>query len=355
MYEFKSKNMNYIYYSEYFDDLEPSSTAHQKLELPEIDDRNKKIRSFKYDNSAESLKSVKELKNLPGYTEISATVLYPGLLIGTGMPHDLKGVEGAIYNGFSLDPVSGLPFIPGSSLKGMLRSCFPDKESHVKYSEKREEYIRNIIRKKCYKENVDVNELRQNIFDNNDVFIGAFPVTDKSSKELLDTDFITPHTADWYSKYDPMKRYKNPVPITILKVRGGVEFTFAFILHDMIDESGNLVLGADNKKILFENLLRDFGIGAKTDVGFGKLDITEKSLGVIVTIEKVDNGGYAHFYLGGQDCRITKVEQIAAYHKGYIKNKQLSIGEKVKVKFQENHPSSRGGTYPLYSIEGVIE
>lgn len=351
MGEFRSKNMNYIYFDEYFDGL--SVDNEMKSELDRIDEKNSTITEFRF-STFEAFKD--KFTEVSGYSEIKATTLYPGLLIGTGTPHNLKGNAGAIYNGFSLDPVSGMPFIPGSSLKGMLRSCFPDEENNVKYSDKRREYIKSILADKCLVEYDDIEALRKNIFENNDVFLGAFPKIKNDSEALLDTDIITPHTPDWYSDYNPLKRYANPIPVTILKVRPGVEFIFSFILHDMTDEDGKVIVSAENKRVLFENLLSDFGIGAKTDVGFGKLSIPETKPEIIVEIKSLDRGNYAHFDLNDIDCRITDTEQYKFFHlQGISKNKTLSKGDKVKVKFKEKRESKKNGTYPTYEIIEVIK
>lgn len=355
MSEFGPSNMNYFYYEKYFDGLSLNLSDNKlKVDLPGIDKKNNIITEHRF--SADKVWK-DEFSNVSGYSEIQATTLYPGLLIGTGTPHNLKGVEGAIYNGFSLDPVSGMPFIPGSSLKGMFRGCFPDIENHVKYSVQRKEYIKKILADKCLINFDDIDALRMNIFENNDVFLGAFPGINGKQKAfpLLDVDNITPHTPDWYSNYDVLKRYKNPVPVTILKVRPGVQLIFSFILHDMTDEDGNVLVSAENKRVLFENLLRDFGIGAKTDVGFGRLNIPETKPETIVKIQSLDRGNFAHFDLAGKDCRISKTDQLIYFHKkGIAKNPTLRPGDRVKVQFKENHVG-HNGTYPLYEIVEVIK
>jgi CRISPR-associated protein Cmr6 len=62
---------------------------------------------------------------------------------------------------------------------------------------------------------------------------------------------------------------KNPIPITFLKVLPDVEFSFNFILqdHQKIDEK---LVSIKRKIALFKQILLDFGIGAKTNVGYGQ-------------------------------------------------------------------------------------
>lgn len=51
---------------------------------------------------------------------------YPGLVIGTGYAHGIGAKEGDEFKmGFHFDHTSGHPAIPGSSIKGAIRSVFP--------------------------------------------------------------------------------------------------------------------------------------------------------------------------------------------------------------------------------------
>lgn len=64
-------------------------------------------------------------------TNSSFTLLttYPGFTTGTGMPHGIKNNEEDFKIGFYFDHTTGLPIIPGSSVKGVLRSVFPDMKT----------------------------------------------------------------------------------------------------------------------------------------------------------------------------------------------------------------------------------
>lgn len=61
------------------------------------------------------------LRGLPDFHAFQLVTTYPGLLIGMGNPHDAK-LDAAVKLGFSFDYVTGLPYLPGSSLKGI---CVP--------------------------------------------------------------------------------------------------------------------------------------------------------------------------------------------------------------------------------------
>ena len=81
---------------------------------------------------------------------------------------------------------------------------------------------------------------------------------------VLGADYITPHY--------PLDKnlMKNPNPIHIIKILPGVTFEFRFILHHATLPSG-IEISAENKQELFRMLLCYFGVGAKTNVGYGIL------------------------------------------------------------------------------------
>lgn len=193
------------------------------------------------------------------YQTFNATTIYPGLTIGLGIDHDLA-LPGVIKSGFSLDTITGLPYIPGSSLKGLFRSAFRFGQGQ----EDKKAYLLGLIQelKSDFRED-DLSKLESSIFEHGDVFLGAFPKQpecENNQGALLGMDYITPHG----DPADKKSIFKEPNPIPILKVKPDVTFTFAFLLKD----GGGL--SAEQKCRLFELLLCDLGIGAKTNVGFGQ-------------------------------------------------------------------------------------
>ena len=187
---------------------------------------------------------------------------YPGLLSGTGNPHGVgKAVRESKGNeddadedvslGFSFDYVTGQPYIPGSSVKGVLRS-------HFKYYEGRINAVEEILRAD-YPEIAQkvVGDLEKAIFDNADVFLNAVIFDGNEYGSVMGFDYITPHSS----------QTSNPNPIRIVKVLPGVRFQFRFKLSDK-DVDG-MHFSADRLLQLFEILLTQFGAGAKTNVGYG--------------------------------------------------------------------------------------
>lgn len=248
---YESHNMNYIFHVEYFEHLQEWLNGENEANL-----YNKGIERFQFTVASPT----EEWKNIEGYRSFSLKTCYPGLLIGTGNPHDIS-VKAAIKGGFSFDPVTGLPYVPGSSLKGVLRSCFPSGKDKERAGE-HEAYIRSLIEMIKAKDQeaptFDVKALENHIFENNDVFFGGYPC-EYRGKNLLAMEYITPHNKG---------KFANPVPISMIKVKPDVSFEFGFLFTDYV-ENGN-VFSAEDKLELMKLLILDMGIGAKTNVGFGK-------------------------------------------------------------------------------------
>ena len=252
----KSKNMNYVFNVEYFEGMNLLANTEDNKET--IKNRNDAIKSFAFKEKA----PYEVWSEISGYQEFSAFSLYPGLLIGTGNPHSIA-VDGASKRGFMFDYVTGLPYIPGSSLKGMIRAYFPgdtaDKEKDKEYKALIEGLLPDSAK------GIDILELKRDMFEGEDIFLGAFP---KADGPLLDMDYITPH-----------KKFKNPNPISFIKVRPGVEFVFSAVFSDFKESgTGTVLLKAADKAELCKQLILLFGIGAKTNVGYGKFSL-EKPVG----------------------------------------------------------------------------
>jgi len=246
----ESKNMNYIFNIEYFNDL--FEKMDEKQEKERVAAKNKSITSFKFRESI-SFDSIKEKVN--GYCEFTLYTLYPGLLVGTGYPHEISA-KGAIKQGFSFDYVTGIPYIPGSSLKGMIRSYFPVEKKDNELNSEYTDMIKGILDK----DELDVMALKDNMFENNDVFLGVYPMIDENKGEsLMEIEYITSHK----------EKFKNPNPISCVKIKPAVNMVFKFIFSDYI-ENDTVVVSAEEKLNLCKELMMLMGIGAKTNTGFGK-------------------------------------------------------------------------------------
>ncbi|NFD30111.1 type III-B CRISPR module RAMP protein Cmr6 [Clostridium botulinum] len=290
-------NIGYLYYKEYFKD----EYIHEcKIQSKKYDEKNNpliKINQKILDNSNidilknNKFKFIKEIQDKLYKKRIYFKTTYPGLIVGTGYSHILKEKE-EFKLSLEFDYTTGLPVINGSSIKGMLRSVFYNKKDDEKLIEEKEKYIRDILKELIKKENpkfngeFDFEELTNNIFEGKckakdkngihmsiserDIFLGAtidieatieeMKRTKQEKNNLLGEDYITPHG-------EGKDKLKNPNPIKFLKVMPNVVWCFGFDLKDF-----NKDISADIKKKLFKQILLDLGIGAKTNVGYGKLE-----------------------------------------------------------------------------------
>lgn len=219
---------------------------------------------------------VLEVLRSANYSVVNMRVQAPGLLIGSGLAHGLPGSEEDVKTGFQFDYTSGLPVIPGSSVKGVIRSAFPmikeDKEQSNEADAEKLNYIKSLIAdipefSSLVLEDKDILELGNQMFNHGDVFADALLVGYGTRmkqhgpvKQVLTEDYITPHTGG------PLAQ---PIPIKIVKVAPGVTFAFCFKFNET--KIGAKEVSASMKKALCAAILQNLGVGAKTNVGYGVL------------------------------------------------------------------------------------
>lgn len=219
---------------------------------------------------------VLEVLRCADYSVVNMRVQAPGLLIGSGLAHGLPGSEEDVKTGLQFDYTSGLPVIPGSSVKGVIRSAFPmikeDKEQSNEADAEKLNYIRSLIAdipefSSLVLEDNDILELGNQMFNHGDIFADALLVGYGTRmkqhgpvKQVLTEDYITPHTGG------PLAQ---PIPIKIVKVAPGVTFAFCFKFNET--KIGAKVVSASMKKALCAAILQELGVGAKTNVGYGVL------------------------------------------------------------------------------------
>lgn len=238
----------------------------------------KNIINYRLDNINKNSNRQKELQDLTKViglesesTFFKAKVMYPGLVVGMSNPtmcsikqnaedsNDEKSNKNFSFKtGFTFDYVTGLPYIPGSSIKGMLR------DSIVKYDEDVKEYL-------GLAKDFKIENLTEELFgdDTNsadpkhtntmlrDIFLEAIVVKGDEKGYILREDYITPHETP----------FTNPKPIHILALKPNVEMEFHFILRK--DEIAGL--SAETRFELYKELILELGIGAKTNTGYGNL------------------------------------------------------------------------------------
>ncbi len=220
----------------------------KKLEVSNMESTVKNIYNIRFD-PAKDFSNI-ELPN-DNMRRLYMKTNYPGLVVGLGYQHD-TGITGDIKLGFSFDYVTGQPYIPGSSIKGVLKH-FLSIDDVFKAFIPSGNNKKQLIREAFESDSADV------------VFLDAVIRCPEKNGRIIGSDFITPHP-------DPLQ---NPIPLQMVKVLPDVVFEFRFVCNK-IDYAG---VTAEDLLIAFKEVIETFGIGAKTNVGYGILEsMTDEEL-----------------------------------------------------------------------------
>jgi len=95
------------------------------------------------------------------------------------------------------------------------------------------------------------------------VFFDALPVPNGNLDEPLEFDIMNPHYGPYYQNGKAPGDWHDPRPVIFLVVRPGIEFKFA------VAPLGNKGLARKTRAIL-EEALKNHGVGAKTSLGYGR-------------------------------------------------------------------------------------
>ncbi len=165
------------------------------------------------------------------------------------------GNESVYENGFTFHPTYGIPYLPGSSLKGMTR--------HWAVAEGEDEKKIEAIFGSKNDPGADNKEFKQGQV----IFFDAFPVELKEG--CLQPDIMNNHYPDYYEGNKPPADWLSPRPIFFLTMKE-VEFRFHLgcIPRPGGDQSGLLGTAKD----WLEKALMESGVGAKTAVGYGRMN-----------------------------------------------------------------------------------
>jgi CRISPR-associated protein Cmr6 len=246
---------NKLYYKDDKGKLIQKYDKNSKEKRSEI---NKELLESKITNNNILVSKEEKLKDNLSIINLKTT--YPGLIIGSGYLHEAICDED-FKIGFFFDYTSGMPVIPASSVKGVLRSVFPNDDEDEDITEGKIILIKEILSSMDIEDNDIIKELEEEIFEGKsekcskrDIFFDA-EIVSELEKKFLDVDYITPHGDD---------KLKNPNPIKFLKIAPNVTIRFSLLLNDGI-------ITAEQKKEFFKEILLIIGIGAKTNVGYGRL------------------------------------------------------------------------------------
>ncbi len=129
-------NLKHFYYRGYFDG---------RIKLSQTDKTDARKKNEEVNEKAFRLKNATltsteyvspfvptHIQSIGTIQDLRLQVQNPGLLPGIGYPHEV-GYPGEFKLGFGFDHVTGLPVLPGSSVKGVLRSVFPQFKYDAEY------------------------------------------------------------------------------------------------------------------------------------------------------------------------------------------------------------------------------
>lgn len=202
------------------------------------------------------------------------------------------GSKGALEFGITLHPVTGLPYIPGSALKGLCRnytlyyiaeqsgiSLDPAKVKDV--SEVAQQLDEQLSGAKDHgmKLNHEWAVFYQKLFGTQSVagqcvFYDAVVREIPADTPLFAVEVMTPHFRKYYesSGKDAPNDADNPNPITYIAVNTGITFRFAVGLRK--NAPPDTPLG--DARTLLQEALQVMGIGAKTAAGYGVAPVKTK-------------------------------------------------------------------------------
>ncbi len=183
------------------------------------------------------------------------------------------GLEHPIENGFAWHHTLGVPYLPGSSVKGMVRAFATHWGENAESEVSKKEVIRIFGPKTS---DLDTKqEIKQEISSHigSVIFFDALPV----EPIRLKADIMTPHYQEYYASQGnnitPPADYLSPNPIPFLAVAQGATFQFGVLPRSTKNE-------ADCQKVIkwLEEALTWIGAGAKTAVGYGRFEKDEETL-----------------------------------------------------------------------------
>ena len=195
------------------------------------------------------------------------------LVVGMGLPHPMD-------NGLLWHPVLGTPYLPGSAVKGLVRSWVEawDDDDGLTDKKVRRARLRSWFgsegKDPATQPDLPPGEVTADHKAGQFIFFDALP----TGSVKLKADVMTPHLGQWYEQgaINPGKPdtvpadWHSPVPIGFLTAdQISLQFCIA-PRHNADCKALPLVFDA------LKNALEWLGAGAKTAVGYGQMELDEK-------------------------------------------------------------------------------
>ncbi|HHH49521.1 MAG TPA: type III-B CRISPR module RAMP protein Cmr6, partial [Saprospiraceae bacterium] len=175
--------------------------------------------------------------------------------------------DASVYEtSITLHHIYGIPYIPASTIKGVIRSQVIKEIFLPKYLSDNDEKANEKAEDDAMK-----NSVFKLFFGNQDqkgkiIFYDAFP----TSSPKIEVDVMNPHYGSYYSDTKAPVDSDSPTPIFFLTVTG---CAFQFLISSKSKQLFEKYFDADSKKKTIIQWLTEalahHGIGAKTAVGYG--------------------------------------------------------------------------------------
>jgi CRISPR-associated protein Cmr6 len=197
------------------------------------------------------------------------------------------GSHNVLEAGIALHPLYGVPYIPGSALKGLAAHY-----CHTVWGSWNEAFQEPLEIKKESKDSKEEKEASlqdENTPGRGDFYRVLFGTTDEAGIVVfhdalisqaslqprrggLLEDVLTPHHKAYYGGENAAPSdFDDPVPITFLSMTGD----FCFVLtSNGEDTEGEARAWVDVAFQILTEALRDWGIGGKTSSGYGRIELT---------------------------------------------------------------------------------
>jgi CRISPR-associated protein Cmr6 len=241
----------------------PKDTREVLKDFKEIDNFHLKLNKFaqfdeqkgyKLQKSYEITQANWDVANskIQDYTKSIETFKPKSFMLQTSSPL-LIGSEQSIYepSPIRLHHIYGIPYIPASGIKGVVRSYIITE----KFDSKEEEALKDADFVTVFGSQDHAGEV---------TFFDAFP----TEKPTLKVDIMNPHYGNYYgdktNKVAPTDT-QNPVPVNFLTVENT---TFRFMMGAKEGLDTFMIQGKKIEDWLTE-ALKNHGLGAKTAVGYG--------------------------------------------------------------------------------------
>ncbi|TYO92772.1 type III-B CRISPR module RAMP protein Cmr6 [Desulfallas thermosapovorans] len=173
------------------------------------------------------------------------------------------GREHPVENGFTWHFLLGAPFLPGPSVKGVVRA----------WAETWLQEEQSVIDRIFGPEKKNTRRV------GSVVFFDALP----AAPVKLEAEVMTPHYMEYYKGQEPPADWHSPNPIPFLTVAAGQTFVFAIAPRRPENENDH----ADMERVAgwLENTLLNAGAGAKTASGYGRF-IRDKRKEAVIRDER---------------------------------------------------------------------